>query len=82
MKLNDSISISYFCGMNIVEVAQDHSTLSGFRTALTKTKTFEKLFSIINAKLEACNIMVKKGIIVDASGIDTPRRQKGKTNHR
>jgi IS5 family transposase len=68
--------------MNIDEVAPDHSTLSRFRTALTKTKTFEKLFSIINAQLEAHNIIVKKGIIVDASVIDTPLRPKGKTNHK
>jgi IS5 family transposase len=81
-RLNDSISFSYFCGMNIDEVAPDHSTLSRFRTALTKTKTFEKLFSIINAQLEAQNIIVKKGIIVDASVIDTPLRPKGKTNHK
>jgi len=77
-RLNDSISFSYFCGMNIDEVAPDHSTLSRFRTALTKTKTFEKLFSIINAQLEAHNIIVKKGIIVDASVIDTPLRPKRK----
>ena len=81
-RLNDSISFSYFCGMNIDEVAPDHSTLSRFRTALTKTKTFEKLFSIINAQLEAHNIIVKRGIIVDASVIDTPLRPKGKTNHK
>jgi IS5 family transposase len=81
-RLNDSISFSYFCGMNIDEVAPDHSTLSRFRTALTKTKTFEKLFSTINAQLEAHNIIVKKGIIVDASVIDTPLRPKGKTNHK
>jgi len=81
-RLNDSISFSYFCGMNIDEVAPDHSTLSRFRTALTKTKSFEKLFSIINAQLEAHNIIVKKGIIVDASVIDTPLRPKGKTNHK
>jgi len=81
-RLNDSISFSYFCGMNIDEVAPDHSTLSRFRTALTQTKTFEKLFSIINAQLEAHNIIVKKGIIVDASVIDTPLRPKGKTNHK
>ena len=81
-RLNDSISFSYFCGMNIDEVAPDHSTLSRFRTALTKTKTFEKLFSIINEQLEAHNIIVKKGIIVDASVIDTPLRPKGKTNHK
>jgi IS5 family transposase len=81
-RLNDSISFSYFCGMHIDQVAPDHSTLSRFRTALTKTKTFEKLFSSINAQLEAHNIIVKKGIIVDASVIDTPLRPKGKTNHK
>ena len=81
-RLNDSISFSYFCGMNIDEIAPDHSTLSRFRTALTKTKTFEKLFSLINAQLESHNIIVKKGILVDASVIDTPLRPKGKTNHK
>lgn len=81
-RLNDSISFSYFCGMTIEQVAPDHSTLSRFRTALTKTKTFEKLFSSINTQLEAHNIIVKKGIIVDASIVDTPLRLKGKTNHK
>lgn len=81
-RLNDSISFSYFCGMHIDEVAPDHSTLSRFRSALTKTKTFEKLFGSINAQLEANNIIIKKGIIVDASVIDTPLRPKGKTNHK
>ena len=81
-RLNDSISFSYFCGMNIDEVAPDHSTLSRFRTALTTTKTFEKLFSSINSQLEFHNIIVKKGIIIDASVIDTPLRPKGKTNHK
>ena len=81
-RLNDSISFSYFCGMNIDEVAPDHSTLSRFRTALTKTNTYEKLFSSINSQLEAHKIIVKTGIIVDASVIDTPLRPKGKTNHK
>jgi IS5 family transposase len=81
-RLNDSISFSYFCGMHIDEVAPDHSTLSRFRTALTKTKTFEKLFGSINDQLEAQKIIVKKGIIVDARVIDTPLRPKGKTNHK
>ncbi len=80
-RLNDSISFSYFCGMTIEQVAPDHSTLSRFRTALTKTNTFEKLFKMINVQLESHQIIVKKGIIVDASVIDTPLRPKGKTNH-
>ena len=79
-RINDSLSFSYFCGMTIEQAAPDHSTLSRFRTALTKTKTFEKLFTSINKQLEAHNIIVKTGLIIDASVIDTPLRPKGKTN--
>lgn len=79
-RINDSLSFSYFCGMTIEQVAPDHSTLSRFRTALTKTKTFEKLFASINKQLELHNIIVKTGLIIDASVIDTPLRPKGKTN--
>ena len=79
-RINDSLSFSYFCGMTIEQVAPDHSTLSRFRTALTKTKTFEKLFASINKQLETHNIIVKTGLIIDASVIDTPLRPKGKTN--
>jgi len=67
--------------MTIEQVAPGHSTLSRFRTSLSKTKTFEKLFCSINAQLEAHQIIVKKGIIEDASVVDTPLRPKGKTNH-
>jgi len=81
-RINDSLSFSYFCGMTIEQAAPDHSTLSRFRTSLTKTKTFERLFSSINSQLESHNIIVKKGVIVDASVIDTPLRPKGKTTHK
>jgi len=80
-QLNDRLSFSYFCGMNIDEVSPDHSTLSRFRTALTKTNSYEKLFRLINKQLESHRIIVKTGVIVDASVIDTPLRPKGKTNH-
>lgn len=81
-RINDSISFSYFCGLNIDQASPDHSTLSRFRTALTKTETFEKLFNEINHQLEKHNIIVKKGAIIDASVIDTPLRPKGKTTHK
>jgi IS5 family transposase len=66
--------------MTIEQVAPDHSTLSRFRPALTKTKTFKKLFASINKQLETHNIIVKTGLIIDASIIDTPLRPKRKTN--
>lgn len=80
-RINDSLSFSYFCGLTIEQTSPDHSTLSRFRTALTKTGTFEKLFKSINSQLESHQIIVKKGAIVDASVIDTPLRPKGKTKH-
>mgnify|MGYP001797361876 CR=1 FL=1 len=81
-RVNDSISFGYFCGLTIDQVAPDHSTLSRFRTAMTKAGAYDKLFKLINQQLEAQNIIVKKGALVDASVIDTPLRPKGKTNHK
>jgi len=78
-RVNDSLSFSYFCGMTIEQSSPDHSTLSRFRTALTKTGTFEKLFKSINEQLEAHKIIVKTGLI---SVIDTPLKPKGKTTHK
>jgi IS5 family transposase len=80
--VNDRISFSYFCGLNIDQVAPDHSTLSRFRTAMTDAGAYEKLFKEINIQLESHQIIVKKGLIVDASVIDTPLRPKGKTTHK
>ncbi len=80
--VNDRISFSYFCGLNINQVSPDHSTLSRFRTLMTKANAYEPLFKEINRQLEQHQIIVKKGAIVDASVIDTPLRPKGKTNHK
>ncbi len=81
-RVNDSISFGYFCDLNIDQVAPDHSTLSRFRSLMTKAKAYEPLFKEINRQLEAHRIIVKTGVIVDASVIDTPLRPKGKTNHK
>ncbi len=81
-RINDSLSFSYFCGLNIEEPAPDHSTLSRFRTAMTKQEAYEKLFKKINLQLENKNIIIKSGAIVDASVIDTPLRPKGRTIHK
>ena len=80
-RVNDSISFGYFCGLNIDQAAPDHSTLSRFRTALTRAKVFELLFKEINSQLETNKIIVKTGAIIDASVIDTPLRPKGKSKH-
>lgn len=80
-RVNDSISFGYFCGLNIDQVAPDHSTVSRFRTAMTKAGAYDLLFKEVNIQLEEHHIIVKKGAIVDASVIETPLKPKGKTNH-
>lgn len=81
-RINDSLSFSYFCGLTIEQTSPDHSTLSRFRTALTKSGSFEGLFKSINTQLEKHGIIVKKGAIADAGVIDTPLRPKGKSKYK
>lgn len=81
-RVNDSISFSYFCGLHIDQVAPDHSTLSRFRTAMTKAGAFQALLKEVNRQLESHQIIVKKGALVDASVVETPLKPKGKTNHK
>lgn len=70
-RVNDSISFGYFCGLNIDQVSPDHSTISRFRTRMTKVGAYELLFKEINNQLEKHQIIIKKGALIDASIIDT-----------
>ncbi len=60
------------------DISPDHSTISRFRTAMTQANVYEKLFSAINKQLEQHAIIVKTGVLVDASVIDTPLKPKGR----
>ena len=57
----------------------DHSTLSHFRSTLTEHCAYDKIFKEVNIQLEAYNIIIKCGAIVDASVIDTPLYPRGRT---
>ena len=57
-RVNDSISFGYFWVLHIDQVAPDHSTLSRFRTAMTKATAYEPLFKEINRQLEAHKIII------------------------
>jgi IS5 family transposase len=81
-RINDSISFSYFCGMSINEVSPDHSTISRFRTLMTKKGAYDDLFKQINDQLEAHCIIVKTGALVDASIIDSPLKPKGRPQYK
>ena len=75
-RVNDGISFGCFCDLNRDQVAPKHGTISRFRTAMTKAKAFEPLSKEINQQLKSNQIIIKKGIPLDASVIDTPFRPK------
>lgn len=76
----ENISAMHFCGLQLEDNVPDHSTLSRFRSELTKTNIFDQLLGIINSQLEDKGIKVKSGAaMVDASITDTPRKPHGKT---
>lgn len=81
-RINDSLSFSYFCGMSIDQVSPDHSTISRFRSLMTKQGAYEELFKSINAQLESNGILVKTGALIDASIIDTPLKPKGSSKYK
>ena len=56
----------------------DHSVVSRFRSLLTKSKVYDHLLDLINQQLEDHDILVRQGVIVDASVTDSPRRPRGK----
>lgn len=76
-RVNDSIAFSRFAGISLDDVVPDHSVLSRFRTEMTSKKVYEKLFKALNKQLEKHKIIVKTGVIIDASIVDSPFKPKG-----
>ena len=75
--VNDSLSAMRFCGLDLEDSVPDHSTLSRFRTDLTKNKGMDKVLNAFNQQLEKHKVIVQTGIKVDASLTDSPRKPKG-----
>ncbi len=75
---NENLSVMLFCGLRLEDEVPDHSTLSCFRTELSKRGAFDRLLNEFNAQLCRRGIMVKEGKAkVDATLTDTPRKPKG-----
>lgn len=80
-QVNDRISFSRFIGLSLDDKSPDHSVVSRFRTQLTKKKAYDKLLNSINEQLIAHEIIVKKGVIVDAKVTDSLRKPRGKKEY-
>ena len=80
-RINDSISMGTFIGLSVDECCPDHSTISRFRSMMNKNNVYEKLLKEINNQLEKHQVLVKTGVIVDASIIETPNSPKNKPKY-
>lgn len=76
-RINDSLSFSRFLGLPIEAVSPDHSTLSRFRTALTKLGLMDKLLDALNKQFKKYHVSIKQGALVYASVVETPFTPKG-----
>lgn len=72
-RINDSISFGKFLRIDIEHVSPDHSTICRFRNALVEKGLWDKLLAMINKQLKKHGIMeIKRGVLVDASIVDSP----------
>ena len=69
-QVNDRISFSKFLGLSLEDNCPDHSVISRFRTEMTKRKAYDKLLKEINKQLVTHGILVKQGILLDASVVE------------
>lgn len=79
MRINDSLSFSRFLGLHLEDLSPDHSTLSRFRTTLTKLGLLDVLFERVDAQLAAHGVAVRKGAFSDAKILE---KAANRTNER
>jgi len=76
--IHDRISFKKFLGLDVGHNIPDHSTICKFRLALNKNQLQNKLLNIINNYLEEKGIIIKQGIIEDATIISAPMNKNNK----
>lgn len=74
--LADRISFRRFTGMSFSYDTPDSTTICRFRNHLMERGLDVKLFDMTTEQLEAHNLIVKQGAIVDASIVESSRRPK------
>jgi len=74
--LADRISFRRFTGMSFSYDTPDSTTICRFRNHLMERGLDEKLFDMLSSQLEVHNLIVKQGVIVDASIVESSRRPR------
>lgn len=76
--LSDRLSFRRFVGLALADPVPDHSTLSRFRSELTRRGLAEALLAELNRQLDARGLMVKSGTLIDASLVEADGRRPRK----
>jgi len=65
--LGDRLSFRRFVGLGLQDATPDHSTISRFRAALEAEGLSERLFAALAQQLEAQDLVLKEGTLLDAT---------------
>lgn len=79
--LRDRLSFRRFAGLPLTSAVPDHSTLSRFRKILTDSGMYERILAELNRQLETHGLLVKTGVIVDATLVASSRRPRKVLEH-
>jgi len=75
--VNDRLSFKQFCGISLTQIAPDQTVISRFRTILVTANVYDKILSKIVKQLEDRKLIIKTGVIVDASLTPTQNKPCG-----
>ena len=72
--LHDRISFLDFVGLSVEDDVPDHSTICRFRCRLQELGLYEKVFNAVNLQLRDKGFLLNKGVIMDATIIESRER--------
>lgn len=78
----DSHAFSDFCGVNSPNEVPNEDTIGRFRNILTENRLQEKIFARVVEILTKRKLILKKGMIVDSTFIESPSSTKNKEKKR
>ena len=78
----DSRAFSQFCGVDSSNQVPDGDTIGRFRHIRERNQLGEAFFTNVVESLQKCNLMLKKGTIVDSTLIAAPSSTKNKEKQR
>ena len=73
--LGDRISFRRFVGLGLQDETPDYSTISRFRTELSKRGLSEELFKELEAQLDKRGLILKEGTLMDATLVEAQVRR-------